>query len=179
VQLDTAHELHVVVDHVPLELLAGHHHLGTNQSTSALAHRGERLGENLVEDLGDRLAQLRLDAAATVRATQLVVDALPLDGVARRPLRDLEARNLFLELVGALVDDRAKLRGLPSELLLGDSLQPSVMLIDLVDDRLNPSSLALVAGPEDLAQYAFQHAFLYRYSPCEPMYSATASVTNP
>ena len=53
------------------------------------------------------------------------------------------------------------------------------MLVDLVDDRLDASPLALVAGAEDLAQYAFQHAFLYRYSPCELMYPATASVTNP
>ena len=52
-------------------------------------------------------------------------------------------------------------------------------IVDEINDRLDASPLALVAGPKDLAQYAFQHAFLYRYSPCDLIYSATASVTNP
>ena len=39
-----------------------------------LAHRGERFGQDLVEHLGDRLAQLGFDAAAAVGAAQLVVD---------------------------------------------------------------------------------------------------------
>jgi hypothetical protein len=157
VQLDAAHELHVVVHHVPLELLVRHGDLRADQAARSLARRGERLGQNLVEHFGDCVTKLCFDATATIRATQLVVDALALGRITRRPFRGLEARHFFLELVRPLTNDRAKLRRLATELLFGNSLETRVMLVDLVDDRLNASPFALVAGPEDLAQYAFQH----------------------
>jgi hypothetical protein len=59
--------------------------------------------------------------------------------------------------VRPLADDVAKLRRLTAELLLGCSLETCVVLVDLVDDRLDAAPFALVAGPEDLAQYAFPY----------------------
>src|SRR6185503_8797725 len=134
----------------PLELLTGHDHLRADQAARALPHGGERLGQDLVQHLGDRLAQLRFYTTAAIGATQLVVDALALRGIARRALGLLETRDVRLELVGALVNDCAELRGLRTKLLLRHALQACVMLVYLVDDRLDTSSFALVAGPKDL-----------------------------
>ena len=58
-------------------------HRGADQPARGLADGGERLGQDLVQHLGDRLAQLAFDAAAAVGAAQLVVDLLALGGVAR------------------------------------------------------------------------------------------------
>ena len=55
-----------------------------DETARAFAHGRERFGQNLVEHLGDRLAQLAFGAAAAVGAAQLGVDALALDRDRRR-----------------------------------------------------------------------------------------------
>ena len=59
-------------------------HRGADEPARGLTHRRERFGQDLVEHVGDRLAQLAFDAAAAIRAAQLVVDPLALGGIARR-----------------------------------------------------------------------------------------------
>src|SRR5688500_13347608 len=132
--------------------MTGHHHLRPDQTSRAFADRRERLRKDLVEHLGDRLAELRLDATTAIRATQFVVETLALRGITRRALLLLQACNFGLELVRALVDVRAELRRLPAEFRLGNSLQSCVVLVDLVDDRLNASPLGVVAGPQGIAR---------------------------
>jgi hypothetical protein len=60
VQHDAADELHVVRDHVPAELVPGHHHLGAQQTTAGFAHRGVRFREELVEHRSELLLPLQL-----------------------------------------------------------------------------------------------------------------------
>ena len=79
----------------------------------------------------------------------------------------------------ALANDRAELRRLAAQLLVGDRLQPRVLLVDLVDDRLDLLPFALVARSDDGADDSLEHAILYRYSRSAAMNSATASGTNP
>ena len=57
VQLDAAHELDVVGHHVPRQLAAGDHDRRSAQPAGGFAHGGERLGQDLVEHLGDLVAQ--------------------------------------------------------------------------------------------------------------------------
>jgi len=66
--------------------MARDHHLGAHESAARLTHRGECLGKNLVEDLRDLVAERCLGAAATVRPTQLVVDALTVRWIGGYPL---------------------------------------------------------------------------------------------
>ena len=98
VQLDAAHELHVVVHHVPRHLAAGDDESRSEQTTGALAHGRERLRENLVENLGDRFAELSFGAAASVGAAQFRVDALALDRIGRHFLLLSQLDDLGLEL---------------------------------------------------------------------------------
>ena len=114
-----------------------------------LAHRRERLGENLVEHFGDRVAQLALDAAAAVGAAQLVVDALALRRHRRRVLLLLQLGDARLELARPLANDRRGTSRSGRAAPLRRRLQPRVLLVDLVDDRLDLASFALVAGPDD------------------------------
>ena len=59
------------------------------------------------------------------------------------------------------------------------SLQPRVVLVDLVDDRLDLLPFALVARADDGVDDSLEHAIPYRYSRSATMKSATASGTNP
>ena len=61
-------------------------------------------------------------------------------GIARRALLLLELGDARFELARPLANDRAELRRLAAQLLFGDRLQPRVMLVDLVDDRLDLAS---------------------------------------
>jgi hypothetical protein len=77
VQLDPTHELHVVWDHVPRQLVPRDHDFGPDEAAAGLTNGRERLGQDLVEHFRGLAAELGLDAAAAIRSTQLVVDALP------------------------------------------------------------------------------------------------------
>jgi hypothetical protein len=166
VQLDAADELDVVVDHVPRHLAADHRHRRADEAARRLAHRRERLRQELIEHLADLVAQLFLQAAASVAPAQLEVDLLALGGVLRRLLELLQLGDPLLERVRALGKDPSELRRLPPELLLGDRLQTSVVRIDLIDDRLDALTFAIVPGAEDLREDSLEHRRLYRYSAC-------------
>ena len=179
VQLDAAHELHVVVHHVPRELVAGHHHRRSDEAAGGFAHGGERLGKNLVEHFGELLAEIAVHAAAAVGAAQLRVDPLALGGVGRRALLLPELGNARFERVGALANDRAKLGRLGPKLVVGHVAQPRVVLVGLVDDRLDFFPVTLVTGAHHGVDHSLEHAILYRYSCSAAMYAATASGTYP
>ena len=85
-KLDAAHELYVVGHHVPRQLVAGDHELRPEEAPGRDANGGERFGEDLVERLRDRGAQLTFDASPPVRARQLLIDVLTLTRVLGRPL---------------------------------------------------------------------------------------------
>ena len=121
VQLDAAHELHVVVHHVPRQLAARDHHRRADEPARALAHRGERLGQNLVEHVGDLLAQLAFGAAAAVarRSTRRRCARARPGSLAVR-FCSLSVGDARLELARALPNDLAELRGLRAQLLLRD-----------------------------------------------------------
>ena len=53
-------------------------------------------------------------------------------------------------------DARAELCGLTAKLFLGDGLEAGVLLVDLVDDRLNALALAIVPSSEHSAQQPCQ-----------------------
>ena len=129
-----------------------------DEAARAFAHRGERLGQDLVEHLGDRVAQLALGAAAAVGAAQLGVDALALGRSVAVRFCSLQLGDARLELARALADDLAELRRLAAKLLFGDALEPSVVLVDLVDDRLDLLPLALVARSHDGVDDSLEHA---------------------
>src|SRR5205085_1072857 len=114
-----------------------------------------------------------------VGARQLGVDALPLRGVGRRALGRLQLGDTRLELRDALAQDAAEALGLAAQLLLGDGLQPLVLLVDRVDDGLHASPLPFVTGAENAVDDGVEHRILYRYSPADSMKSATLWGTNP
>src|SRR5205807_775004 len=157
VQLDTAHELDVVRDHVPRELVRGHRHLAAEETPRGSAHRGERLGKNLVERCHDQRAQLTFSAPATVRAAELLIDALAFGGIRGRALRLPKLGDARLELAGALDDQAAEFRRLAPELVVGDVLKLLVPFVDQVDDRLNATSLPFMTGSHDRANDPFEH----------------------
>jgi hypothetical protein len=59
-----------------------------------------------------------------------------------------EVGDARFERARLLANDLAELFGLAAQFLVGDVLQASVMLVDLVDDRLDLFSVALVSGSE-------------------------------
>ena len=124
---------------------------------AAFAHRGERLGEDLLEHLRDHHAQLALHAAAAVAAAQLVVDRRALVGVGGELLLLLERRDLTLEVGRALVHDAAQALRLLLQLVLGQAPQPLVLLVDRIDERLDALHFPLVAGPEDGGEHGLDH----------------------
>src|SRR5262249_54774415 len=78
--------------------------------------------------------------------------------VARRPLLLFELVDTRFELARAFMQNRAELRRLPAKLLLGDLLQPRVLLVDLVDDRLNLLALALMARADHRVDDSLEHS---------------------
>jgi hypothetical protein len=68
--------------------------------------------------------------------------------------------DLALEVARALLNDLAELCGLSAELIVGHALKTSVLLVDLVHDRLDFFSLALVSCPDDGADDSLEHAIL-------------------
>ena len=84
-QLNAAHELHIVRHHVPDELMAGDHHGRPEETATGDADRGERLGKDLVERLRDGRPQLSFDATPPIAAAKLHVDLLALGGVLGGP----------------------------------------------------------------------------------------------
>src|SRR5262249_17300113 len=172
-------ELHVIVHHLPRQLVARHHHFRADETARALPDGGERFRQKLVEDVDDLPAKRALGAAPAIAAAQLLVDAVAFDGVARVSFFLFELGDLGLEGVGALPDDAAEFFRLRAQLGLGHGLQARVVLVDLVNDRLDLLPFALVACAEDCVDDSLEHALLYRYSRSAAMSEATASGTNP
>src|SRR6185437_1118906 len=179
VKLDAAHQLDVVVHHVPVELVPGDHDRRTEEPASCLAHRGERFGEQFVEHLVELLAERAFGAAAAIRAAQLGVDPLALRGVSRAALLLFELGDARLELARALANGLAELGRLPTELLLRHVAEPRVLRVDLVDDRLNLFPVALVTAAHHGVDHSLEHSIPYRYSRSAAMYAPTESGTNP
>ncbi len=152
VQLDATHQLHVVRHHVPLHLLAGNHHLGSDQPARCLTSCCERLGKKLVQHSCNRGTKLGFRASAAIDAAQLVVDLLTSGGIGGDAFLLPELRDARLDLARALPDAGAELLRLGAELFLGDGLEAGIMLVDLVDDRLNALALPIVASSEHTAQ---------------------------
>src|SRR3569833_1232381 len=159
VQLNAAHELDVVVHHVPGQLASGDHDRRSDKASRALASRRARFGQNLVEYLGQRFAPLAFGAATTIRAAQLIVDPIALGGIGRVALGVLELRDALFEFAGALTNDPAHLFRLGSQLLFGDGLQPSIVLVDLVHDGLDFLPLPFVSRSEDGVEDSNEHTF--------------------
>jgi hypothetical protein len=114
-------------------------------SFSATEWHGERLRQELVEEVRDFFPQLPFDTATPVSARELGVDPVALGDVARVVLLHFQLGDLALQVARALLNDLTELCRLPPELLVGHALETSVLLVDLVDDRLDFFSLALVS----------------------------------
>ena len=170
VELDAAHQLDVVRHHVPLEVTSGHVDRRAHQPSRRLANGGERLGQELVERLGDRAPQLALHAAASHRAPLSSLSSRSRSvGLRRRALLLLELGDAGLELRRALPQDAAELLRLTAQLLFRRARQPLLVRVDRIDDRLEPLLFAFVAGAKERREYALEHAVLYRYSRCSAM----------
>jgi len=157
-QLDTTHQLHVVVHHVPLHLPAGDHDGRTEQASRRFANGREGFRQKLVEHFSDGFAKLAFDAAASIGTTQLYVDGLPLCGVGSRLLLFLQLGDTRFELAGLFENPRPEFRGLAAKLFLGHRLKTLVLLVDLIDDWLNTLLFAVVPRSEDIRQHTFQHS---------------------
>jgi len=166
VELDAAHQLDVVRHHVPLEVAPGDVHRGAEQAARRLAHRGERLGQDLVERVGDRAPQLALHAAAAVGACELVVEPLTLGRVGGRPLLLPQLGRRRRQGARPLLEQLAEFRGLAADLVIAHAGKPRLLLVDRVEDGLDPLQVPLVAGAQNGRQYALEHEVLYLYSRC-------------
>ncbi len=156
-QLDASHQLHVVRHHVPVHLLTGDSDLGPEETARGFANGGKGFGQQLVEDVGDRGTKLRFDSAAPIDPAQLVVQLLALGGIGGDALPVSEISDARFDVGRDLADARAELLGLTAKLLLGDGLEAGILLVDLVDDRLNALALTIVASSEHSAQQPCQH----------------------
>src|SRR6185436_21023552 len=129
-------------------ILLRHRHSGAHQTACCFAHGGEGLRQNLLERFRRRLAQLHLDAAASIDAAQLVVDFLARGRIRVLALSLLEVGDARFELARQFADATPEFLGLLAELLFRNGLQTGVMLVDLVDERLNALALPIVTSPE-------------------------------
>ena len=160
VQLNTTNQLHFVGDHVPCEIMAGHHHVGALQAATRLAHGGEGLGQNFIEEFRDGGAQFGFCAAASIQPVQLGVDALAFREVGGRALDGLEFVDARFDRTRAIRQHRAKLDCLALQFGVGELGQSFFDRHDIVDDRLDALALPLVTRSEYSANNLVQHADL-------------------
>ena len=145
VQLDAADQLDIVMDHVPRQLAAGDQDGRAQQPAGGFAHRRKCFRQDLVQRVADDFTELPFEATAPVGAAHLVIQRLAVRRVPRHALLFLQVRDPPLDVVRALMKDRAKPGRLAPEVSLGERLQSLTMAVDLVDDRLHALPLTLVA----------------------------------
>ena len=134
-----------------VQLVAGDDDVRAHEPARRFANRRERFRQDLVEDVGDLLAQFAFRAAAPVAAVQLGVDALALRRVGRHALRGLQFLDARLDRADALRQHGAELGRLRLDLLVGQRGEAFLERNDFVDDRLHATTFALVSRPEQAA----------------------------
>ena len=124
------HELHVVGNHVPDQLLAGDDDLRPHQSAARFLDRGEGLGKDLFEALGGHLDPSRVEVA------QGFLKLLPAVGILGVALLLSERLDLRFHGLGSRLDTGLEVVRLALQLLLGERRVLLVIAVDLVDHGL-------------------------------------------
>ncbi len=137
-QRDSADQLDVVGHHVPFDRLAGDLRRGAHQAAAGLAHGCERLGEEVVECLGDFVLP------EVLCLPQFAVDPLALDRIGTGMLLRSEAIDVGTQRVGPIGEDAPELGRLPTQRLLGEALEERLLLADLGEHRLEALDLSIL-----------------------------------
>ena len=138
VELDAAHELDVVRHHVPLELAARDAHRRADQAARAsrtVANASGRISSSV-----SAIAARSSPSTPPRPSAPLSSLSMPLALRRRRsPCASAPSARRRASRARAVRSRMmlAELLGLAAQLLLGDALQPRVVLVDLVDDRLD------------------------------------------
>ena len=151
VQDDPADELHIVGHHVPRQLVAGDDDLRAQQPPARVAHGGEHLREDGIEDALHLLRVRRLGLG------QLIGELESLLGVRAIVLRLLEALHLGREHARPLPDDAAELLGLGPHLGVGQPLQALLVRMNRIHDGPDALHLAPEARTHNLGDQRLQH----------------------
>jgi len=172
-QHDGPEELHIVRDHVPLDLgTAGRPRLAEH-AAARLFHDGEGLGQQVVERLVDddlplvfEVVQLFVEHLALVERQRglVALGRLPVaayvDLLGRGRMAECVADLLLSRLIvrHRVLDGLAKGVRLAAQLVIGQILQLLVLLVDLVNDGPQLVELALVAVTEKVFE-PIKHIF--------------------
>src|SRR5690606_39533015 len=148
---DAAGQLDVVRHRVPRELLAGHRDRRADQSAARFLDRRERLGQQILQHIGQRRLQRLLGIA------QLDAEVLALVHALRAALALAQLVDLRLELCSALADDAAELLGLRAELFLTQGREVLGDRVDLIDERRQLERIALVTVAAHLRKQGLYH----------------------
>src|SRR5262249_36989062 len=107
------------------------------------------------------------------------VEAVALVGVRAGVFRRAGLVEGLLELPDPFGEDRAELPGLALDLLDRQALEPFLVLVHLVNDRLDALELTLEPRPDHRRHQLLEHQVPVLYRPWDSMYAATASGTIP
>jgi hypothetical protein len=158
-QDDGADELHVVRDHVPHQLVTGHHDLGPEQATAGLADGGVGLGQQVGEGGGQLLLPPLL---------QLVepgLEPLSLIRVGTPVLLGAHRLQLGLERTRALGEPVLEPLRLAFEFDFAQTGEAGLVPLDLLDDRLKPLPFPFEPRSEDRGHHLLDHHTPSKYSP--------------
>src|SRR5262249_35350963 len=170
VQHHATDELDVVGHHIPDELVSSHLHCGAEKPAAGLAHRGECLGEQIVEADAKLLLVVGLDVVKPA------LEAVPLHRVGAAVLGLAHLFQLGLEGADALLETLPEEDGLGLELILTQVLETLLVGVNRLDDRLEPLTLSIEPRTEDRGHQILDHSGS-KYKRCKETYSATGSGT--
>ena len=169
-QHDAADELDVVRHHVPDQLAPGDLDGGAEQAPAGLPHGGKGLRKQLVQ------AGRELLLVAPLQILEPALELIPLDRIGAAVLGLPNLLQLGLERAGALSQTLAKPGRLGLQLGLAQLLEPLLVAVDLVHDRLDALALPVESRAEDRRHQCLDHSGS-KYNRCVVMYSATGSGT--
>jgi hypothetical protein len=155
---NAAHQLDVVGNHVPHQLLPRDRDFPAHQAPARVLHYGEGLGKEVVEGLVERCV------AGLVNGLDPGGQRLPLLDLQRLGALLPERRDLVLELADLLGNVAPELVGLRPQLLVGEGLELGEILVDLVHEGLHLAHLAVVLVTQQLLQKVFHGSQLYSFA---------------
>ena len=159
---------------------AGDHDLGAQQPAARLAHRGERLGQQLVQRRRHRLLVLLL------QLVELVLELLALDRIGTVVLGAPDLVALLPHRAHHLLDPGPEPGRLRLDVVVRELPQPRFVRVDLLHEGTELLHFAIVATADERAHQLLQHSGLKfsksqglgrPYNPFAAMYSATTSGT--